>query len=536
MANVLAVAEQKDGAVRKVSREVVAAARRLADALGGSVDAIVVGAQVDAAGAGLGEAGADRVLVASDPAFARYAPEGYAATVAAQAKVGGYAAVVVAASATGRDLGPRLAVRLDAPLAMDVTEVGLEGGKIAGTRPVYAGKALQRVVLDAPQAIVAIRPNTFTAGTGAQGHRGTVEAVAAVTGEARVTVTAMKASEQGALDVAEAPIVVSGGRGMKGPEHFHLIEELAKAFGNAAVGASRAVVDAGWRGHGEQVGQTGKTVSPQLYVAVGISGAIQHLAGMRTAKTIVAINKDKDAPIFKVADYGIVGDAFEMVPRLTEAIRNLRAGFRTGHGGTGARGHGPVPPPVPPCPRAPVIQLPPPDHSSSPAMDRDEIARELERLHLDGWGWALACCGRRREEALDVLQAAYLKVLDGQARFAGRSSFRTWLFGVIRLTAVEARRRDRWRRLRLITLEAVSAPADPGPDAAERLTGSEQSERLVAALARLSRRQREVLDLVFYHEMTIEEAAAVMRVSVGSARTHYERGKARLRALLAGEP
>ena len=325
MAKVLAVAEQKGGALRKVSREVVAAARQLADALGGTVDALVLGAPgVDAAGAKLGEAGADRVLVATDASFGNYAPDGYAATIAAQAKSGDCAAVVLAATATGRDLAARLAVRLDAPLAMDVTAVAVDAGKIAATRPVYAGKAIQQIVLDASSVVVAIRPNIFAVGSASKA--GAVENMAASPGTARTVVKEVKAAEQGAVDVAEAAIVVSGGRGMKGPEHFHLIEELAKAFGNAAVGASRAVVDAGWRPHGEQVGQTGKTVSPQLYVAVGISGAIQHLAGMRTAKVIVAINKDKDAPIFKVADYGIVGDAFEIIPALADAVRQARAG------------------------------------------------------------------------------------------------------------------------------------------------------------------------------------------------------------------
>jgi electron transfer flavoprotein alpha subunit len=234
---------------------------------------------------------------------------------------------VVAATAMGKDLAPRLAVLLDAPLAMDCISLAMDGGKVSATRPVYAGKALQQVVLDAAPAIVAIRPNTFTeAGTAGGGKAGTVEVVEVIKPAPRVTVKERKASEQGMLDVSEASVVVSGGRGMKGPEHFHLFEDLAKAFGNAAVGASRAVVDAGWRPHGEQVGQTGKTVSPQLYIAVGISGAIQHLAGMRTAKVIVAINKDKDAPIFKVADYGIVGDVFEVIPALTAAVREARKG------------------------------------------------------------------------------------------------------------------------------------------------------------------------------------------------------------------
>jgi len=323
MANVLAVTEQRGGALRRTSHEVVWAARQLADALGGTVDALVLGAPgVDAAGAKLGAVGADRVLVAEDAAFARYAPDGYAATVAAAAKAGGYGAVLVAATAAGKDLAPRIAARLDAPLASDVTGVGVEGGKVTATRPVYAGKAVQQLRLDAALAVISVRPNTFVPGSAAK--PGAVAKAAAVA-EARVTVREVKAAEQGKLDVAEASVVVSGGRGLKGPEHFALIENLAKAFG-AAVGASRAVVDAGWRPHAEQVGQTGKTVSPQLYVAVGISGAIQHLAGMRTAKVIVAINKDKDAPIFQVADYGIVGDLFEIVPRLTEEIAKAKAG------------------------------------------------------------------------------------------------------------------------------------------------------------------------------------------------------------------
>ena len=293
MANVLAVVEQAGGTIKKSGREAIAAARQLASALGGSVDALTLDASGAAAQAG---------------------------SVAAHVKQGGYAAVVLAASSTGKDLAPRLAVMLDAPLLMDVTAVGVEGGKITASRPVYAGKAIMHVVADAPLAIVATRPNTFPPDTG------DVKTGAATAAAGSSAVKEVKAGEQGMLDVSEASVVVSGGRGMKGPEHFHLLEDLAKAFGNAAVGASRAVVDAGWRPHGEQVGQTGKTVSPSLYVAVGISGAIQHLAGMRTAKVIVAINKDKDAPIFKVADYGVVGDAFEIVPALADAVRKARAG------------------------------------------------------------------------------------------------------------------------------------------------------------------------------------------------------------------
>src|SRR5437867_3619191 len=201
---------------------------------------------------------------------------------------------------------------------------GIEGGAIWATRPVYAGKALLKVKLLARPALLSLRPNVFTPVERPRAAAAETAKVDVPERGGRVVVREIKAAAAGALDVAEAPIVGSGGRGLKEPANFRLLEELARAFGGkAAVGASRAVVDAGWRPHADQVGQTGKTVSPTLYVAVGISGAIQHLAGMRTSKVIVAINRDKDAPIFKVADYGIVGDLFEIVPKLAEEIRKL---------------------------------------------------------------------------------------------------------------------------------------------------------------------------------------------------------------------
>ncbi len=322
MAAILAVTEQRQGALRKVSLEAVAAARLIADAMGGgTVDAIVLGAGPVEGVTGLGPSGADRVLYATHEGFGLYNPDGYAATIAS---IGGsYAAVVFAASATGRDLAPRVAAKLRTACATDVTALQVEGGKIIATRPVYAGKAIQKLVLGGTPAILSVRPNTFAPGKADKA--GVAETVAVPAFTQRVTVTEIKAPATAALDVTEAPIVVSGGRGLKEPANFKLVEDLAAALGSAAVGASRAVVDAGWREHGAQVGQTGKTVAPSLYVAIGISGAIQHLAGMRTSKVIVAINKDKDAPIFKVADYGIVGDLFEVVPRLTDEIRKLKA-------------------------------------------------------------------------------------------------------------------------------------------------------------------------------------------------------------------
>jgi electron transfer flavoprotein alpha subunit len=322
MSHVLAVLEQRDGTLRKVSYETLTGARRVADALGGEVHALVLGSGAVSGSDTAGRYGADKVITATHAGFGSYAPEGYARAVAERAQSGGYGAVVFAASAQGKDLSPRVAARLGVPLAADATAVAVEGGALVVTRPVYAGKALLKVKLTATPALVSLRPNVFTPVEHAKA--GTAESVAVAGDAGSVVVKEIKAAAAGALDVAEASIVVSGGRGLKEPANFKLLEDLAQAFGGkAAVGASRAVVDAGWRPHGDQVGQTGKTVSPSLYVAVGISGAIQHLAGMRTAKVIVAINKDKDAPIFKVADYGIVGDLFEVVPKLTEEIKKL---------------------------------------------------------------------------------------------------------------------------------------------------------------------------------------------------------------------
>jgi electron transfer flavoprotein alpha subunit len=325
VSGVLAVLEQRDGALRKVSHEVVTGARRLADALGGgaSVEAVVLAAGAVRGSDALGGFGADTVTTLISGAFGTYAPEGWATAIAGRATSGaGYRAVVFAASAMGKDLAPRVAAKLGVGLAQDITDLAVEGGLVTVVHPVYAGKALLKLRLTKTPAVVSLRPNVFTPVQ--RPKAGAAETVAVEVSAGRVRVTQVKAAEAGALDVAEAPIVISGGRGLKEPANFKVLEALAASFGGrAAVGASRAVVDAGWRPHADQVGQTGKTVSPTLYIAVGISGAIQHLAGMRTSKVIVAINRDKDAPIFKVADYGIVGDLFEIVPRLTEEIKKL---------------------------------------------------------------------------------------------------------------------------------------------------------------------------------------------------------------------
>lgn len=319
---ILAIAEQRNGQFKKTAFEVVTAAKAVSEKLGAEVVALVIGNTVAAIAPSLGGYGASKTVVVEDSALEMYSPTAYAAIIADVAKSESAEAIFLPASALGKDVAPRAAVKLQAGLASDCTMVTVNGGVITATRPVYAGKGLVDVTVKTPVKIFTLRPNVFTAGE-STGAAAAVEKRNVALTESDFSVVVKEVRQSGGKkDVAEADIIVSGGRGLKGPEHFAMIEELAGTL-NAAVGASRAVVDAGWRPHDEQVGQTGKTVSPSLYIAVAISGAVQHLAGMSSSKCIVAINKDKDAPIFSVADYGIVGDAFEVVPALTAEIKKI---------------------------------------------------------------------------------------------------------------------------------------------------------------------------------------------------------------------
>lgn len=325
MANIFAFAEARGGELRKVALEAVTAARKLADSTGGEVHALLLGAPgVSQKAEQLAQHGADVVMVCENEGFTNYNAEAAAALAADRIGSGGYRAAVFATSAQGRDLAPRVAAKLGVGIVTDVTGVELSGETLTVKHPMNIGKVIATVSMQGSPAVVSLRPNTFT--PSANPKAGRVENVEPVgdPGASRVTVKEMVSGARGKLDLAEARVIIAGGRGLKAAENFNLVEELADAFGNAAVGATRAVTDDGWRPHSDQIGQTGRLVSPDLYIAVGISGAVQHLAGMRTSRTIVAINKDKEAPIFKVADYGIVGDVFEVVPALTAAVREAR--------------------------------------------------------------------------------------------------------------------------------------------------------------------------------------------------------------------
>ena len=324
MSCILAVCEQSEGKLKKVAGEVASEALRLGQASGLPVVALTIGPGAAAAAAALAPFGVESAGAIEGTSVASYSGEAYAAALAAVARAKGAALLLIGATSFARDLLGRLGALLSSSPASDCIALTFGNGAFRARRPVYAGKAILTVAFKATPALASLRPNVFAA-TKVAGKTTRVEAIAAAAAPARCARrTGRVDAGGGKLELTEAEVIVSGGRGLKTPENFaKLIEPLAAALGGA-VGASRAVVDAGWRPHGEQVGQTGKTVAPKLYVACGISGAIQHLAGMRTARTIVAINKDREAPIFKVADYGIVGDVDEVLPALTEQAKALR--------------------------------------------------------------------------------------------------------------------------------------------------------------------------------------------------------------------
>jgi electron transfer flavoprotein alpha subunit len=313
---ILAVTEYADGKFRKSSYEVVSEGRRLADQMGTSLTAVVLGSGVLAAAAELKRYGADRVLVCDDPALAEFDSDRFTPILADIVAARQPRTVVFSASVRDKQLATRLAARLDAGLAMECTGLALEGGTLVATRSMYGGKLVARVAVEGTPQIVLLRPNVFPAGVVEKA--GEIERVEVKPAASRVRLVEKK---QGVakLDLTEADVVVSGGRGM-GSADFGVVETLAGLLGGA-VGATRSAVDESWRPHADQVGQTGKVVSPKLYVACGISGAIQHIAGMGGSGCIVAVNKDPDAPIFRYADYGIVGDLFEVVPAVARKLQ-----------------------------------------------------------------------------------------------------------------------------------------------------------------------------------------------------------------------
>jgi electron transfer flavoprotein alpha subunit len=321
MAVILTFAEHREGALRRSALEAVSEAARLAGPLSATVESVLIGAQVRALADELGAHGAARVHVFEQPELGAYATEAYARALAQVIAAVEPAAVLVPFTAMGRDLAPRVAAKVGAGLVSDCVALAVKDGRLEARRPMYAGKAFATVRWQGEPQMATLRPNVFPVGERDAARKAEVVA-ATVDASARARVKEVHATAAGKVELTEAQVIVSGGRGLKGPENFHLVEGLAGALG-AAVGASRAVVDAGWVDHQYQVGQTGKTVSPTLYIAAGISGAIQHLAGMSSSKYIVAINKDADAPIFKVANYGVVADLFEFLPKLTEAAREF---------------------------------------------------------------------------------------------------------------------------------------------------------------------------------------------------------------------
>ncbi|MCC7161587.1 MAG: electron transfer flavoprotein subunit alpha/FixB family protein [Anaerolineae bacterium] len=319
--NILIVAEGRAEGLKKVSFELVNTAQQLAAALGGAVEGVVIGSNVGAWAEALVKAGLAKVYVADDAGLGAFAPESFADALAQVIKLAQPAIVLFGATGWGKEVSARTAAKLDWGLVTDCIAAHVENGALVLTRPIYSGKAIAQVRAKSLPVMVSIRPNIVPP-VEANNPAAPIEKVAVTLKEPRAKVVETVVKAKSKVDLGEANIVVSGGRGVKGPEGFAPVQELADTLGGA-LGASRAAVDAGWIDYTHQVGQTGKTVAPKLYIAAGISGAIQHLAGMSSSKVIVAINKDPDAPIFKIADYGVVGDLFQVLPALNGEIKKL---------------------------------------------------------------------------------------------------------------------------------------------------------------------------------------------------------------------
>ncbi len=321
MSKIIVLAEQQNGKLANATLHAIGAAKQIVAAVGGGFDIAVAGSNVGGVADKLAGYGAAKIFVAEDPSLDKYTAQAYAQAYHSAVEASGASFVVAAASSIGKDCVPRVAARLDAGMASDVVRIGQEGGGLAYTRPMWAGSVLGRVKINTDIQVLTVRPTEFDKAEATGGSSAIEKIAAGVDAKSlRMKYIGLDAAESDRPALTDADVVISGGRGLKEPSNFKLVEDLADLLGGA-VGATRAVVDAGWVPNDWQVGQTGKVVAPKLYIAVGISGAIQHLAGMKGSKTIVAINKDPDAPIFQVADYGLVADLFDVMPELTAKIR-----------------------------------------------------------------------------------------------------------------------------------------------------------------------------------------------------------------------
>lgn len=319
--SVLIFADHADGHIKKTSFEAVSYGAAIAAQIGTTAEAIVLGDLSDDLIASLGIFGASKVYHLKDVAFNSFDAQTYTSAIASVAQSAGANVIVFSHNTSGKAIAPRLSARLKAGLVAGAVALPDTSNGFVVKKTVFSGKAFANVAITSDIKIISLNPNSF--GVKETGGTATVETVQATDIAApKVKVTATN-TETGVVPLAEASLVVSGGRGLKGPENWGIVEDLAKALG-AATACSRPVADAHWRPHNEHVGQTGGTVSPNLYIAIGISGAIQHLAGVNRSKVIVVINKDPEAPFFKAADYGIVGDAFEIVPKISEAVKKLK--------------------------------------------------------------------------------------------------------------------------------------------------------------------------------------------------------------------